>query len=161
MPATIIVFVESLLYTINDPLIGMITDKTRTKWRQFRPSLIHAAIFLFITTVLCYVQCNFGTTTTIVVAAISYTLWGMTYTIIDIPIWAISAGGSKKSSEKNTMVTLGKIGSIIGTAVVTVGSILIINAYGGERTASAYTITVIIIAAIACLLIMLAGLPTR
>src|SRR5690625_1669951 len=161
MAATIIVVVASLWDAINDPLMGMITDKTRTKWGKFRPYLIFTPIFLFITTVLCYVQFNFGTTTTIVVAAISYTLWGMTYTIIDIPIWAISAVVSKKSSEKNTMVTLGKIGSIIGTAVVTVGSILIINAFGGERTASAYTITVIIIAAIACLSIVLAGLTMR
>src|SRR5690625_335382 len=146
--ATSIIVIASFWDAINDPLMGMIADKTRTRWGKFRPYLIFAPIVLFVTTVLCYIQFNFGTSVTIIVAATSYVLWGMTFTVIDIPIWAISAVVSKKASEKNTMITLGKIGGVIGTAIVTVGSIIVINSFGGERSATAYTITAVIVAAI-------------
>ncbi len=158
---TVIVVIASLWDAINDPIMGMIADKTRTKWGKFRPYLIFAPIILLFTTTLCFVQFNVGTTATIILAAAFYILWGMTYTVIDIPIWAISAVVSKKSAERNTMVTLGKIGSIIGTAAVTVGSILVINMFGGERSATAFTMTALIIAAIAGITIFLAGTTLR
>src|SRR5690625_69223 len=159
--ATSIIVIASFWDAINDPLMGMIADKTRTRWGKFRPYLIFAPIVLFVTTVLCYIQFNFGTSVTIIVAATSYVLWGMTFTVIDIPIWAISAVVSKKASEKNTMITLGKIGGVIGTAIVTVGSIIVINSFGGERSATAYTITAVIVAAIACISIFITGLTLR
>src|SRR5690625_4480168 len=108
--ATAIVVFASLWDAINDPLMGMVADKTRSRRGKFRPYLIIGPIALFITTVLCYVHFSFGTSAAIIIAATCYVLWGMTYTVIDIPIWAISAVVSKKSNEKNTMITLGKIG---------------------------------------------------
>src|SRR5690625_1446202 len=159
--ATTIIVTASLWDAINDPLMGMIADKTRTRWGKFRPYLIFGPIAIFITTVLCYTQFNYGTLSTIIIAAICYVLWGMAFTVVDIPIWAISAVVSKKSSEKNTMITLGKIGGVIGTAIVTVGSIIVINGFGGERVATAYTITALIIAAIACISIIITGFSLR
>src|SRR5690625_2786823 len=159
--ATTIVVIASLWDAINDPIMGVIADKTRSRWGKFRPYLMFGPIALFVTTVLCYIPFNFGTSATIIVAATCYVLWGMAYTVVDIPIWAITAVVSKKSAEKNTMITLGKIGGVVGTAIVTVGSIIVINSFGGERVATAYTMTALIIAAIACASIVLTGFLIR
>ncbi|WP_407269417.1 MFS transporter [Radiobacillus sp. PE A8.2] len=159
--ATIIVVVASLWDAVNDPLMGMIADKTRTRWGKFRPYLIFGPIVLAATTILCFINFNLSSTAMIVLVAGCYILWGMAYTLCDIPIWAISSVVSKYSNEKNKMVMLGKIGGTVGTALATVGSIMVINAFGGERLSSAFTITAVIIASIAALMMMTTGLTLR
>lgn len=159
--ATIIVVVASLWDAINDPLMGMIADKTRTKWGKFRPYLIFGPIPLAITTILCYVKFDLSGPAVFIYAGIVYILWGMSYTICDIPIWAISAVVSKIQAEKNKMITLGKIGGTIGAAIVTVGSIVIINSFGGERLASAFTKTALLITIIAVIPIILTGVTLK
>lgn len=159
--ATVIVVIASLWDAINDPLMGMIADKTRTKWGKFRPYLIFGPIPLAITTILCYVKFNLNETSIVLYAGICYILWGMAYTVCDIPIWAISAVVSKNPNEKNKMITLGKIGGTVGTAIVTVGSIIIINIFGGERLPSAYTKSAILIALIGSSMITITGIVLK
>ncbi|MBU9714930.1 MFS transporter [Evansella tamaricis] len=159
--ATAIIVAASLWDAINDPLMGMIADKTRSRWGKFRPYLLFGPIVLAVTTILCFIQFNLSSTATIILVAACYILWGMSYTLCDIPIWAISSVVSKNSIEKSKMVTLGKIGGTVGTAIVTVGSIMVINAFGGEREASAFTITAVILATVAAMMMVTTGLTLR
>ncbi len=159
--ATVIVVAASLWDAINDPMMGFITDKTRTKFGKFRPYMIFAPIIIFFTTVLCFVALDIGVFATVLVAVVCYILWGMSYTVCDIPIWAVTSVVSHNPDERNVMVTLGRIGGTIGTVLVTVGSIQIINLFGGERVASAYTYTAILIAGVGALLMILAGLKIK
>lgn len=159
--ATIIIVVASLWDAINDPLMGMVADKTRTRWGKFRPYLIFGPIPLALTTMLCYIRFDLSGPAIFIYAGVCYILWGMSYTVIDIPIWAISAVVSTDPLEKNKMVTLGKIGGTIGAAIVTVGSIIIINGFGGERLASAYTKTAVIIALLGVSMIMYTGFTLK
>lgn len=159
--ATVIVLVASLWDAINDPLMGIITDRTRTKWGKFRPYMLIGPVIIAATTFLCFINFDMSPTATIIIAAISYILWGMSYTLCDIPIWAITSTVSHNADERNIMVTLGRIGGTIGTVIVTVGSIQIINLFGGERTASAYAISAVTIAGVGAVLMILAGIKTK
>ncbi|MFI3169404.1 MAG: glycoside-pentoside-hexuronide (GPH):cation symporter [Faecalibacterium sp.] len=159
--ATAIVVAASLWDAINDPMMGFITDRTRTKFGKFRPYMIFSPIIIFFTTVMCFVALDVGVMATVLIAVVCYILWGMSYTVCDIPIWAVTSVVSHNPDERNVMVTLGRIGGTIGTVLVTVGSIQIINLFGGERTASAYTYTAIAIAAVGALLMILAGVKIK
>ncbi|WP_251548957.1 MFS transporter [Neobacillus muris] len=159
--ATVIIVLASLWDAINDPLMGMIADKTRTRWGKFRPYLIFGPIVLAMTTIFCYIDFPLSGPAMVLLAAICYILWGMSYTVCDIPIWAISSVVSKNPNEKNKMVTLGKIGGTIGTAIVTVGSIMVIQAFGGERSPSAYTLTAVLLSVVAALMMVFTGLTLR
>lgn len=159
--ATIIVIVASLWDAVNDPMMGLVADRTRTKWGKFRPYMLIGPVIIACTTIFCFVQFNMAPMATIIIAAISYILWGMSYTVCDIPIWAITSTVSHNPDERNIMVTLGRIGGTIGTVLVTVGSIQVLNLFGGERVASAYTFTAIIIAGMGAVLMILAGMKTK
>ncbi len=159
--ATAIVVAASLWDAINDPMMGLITDRTRTKFGKFRPFMIFSPIVIFFTTVFCFVAFDVGVVPTVIIAVVSYILWGMSYTVCDIPIWAVTSVVSNDPDERNIMVTLGRIGGTIGTVLVTVGSIQIINLFGGERVASAYTYTALLIAGVGAALMVLAGVKVK
>ncbi|MFI3169184.1 MAG: glycoside-pentoside-hexuronide (GPH):cation symporter [Faecalibacterium sp.] len=159
--ATVIVVVASLWDAINDPMMGLITDRTRTKFGKFRPYMIFSPIAIFFTTVFCFVALDVGVGATVGIAVVCYILWGMSYTICDIPIWAVTSVVSTDPDERNIMVTLGRIGGTIGTVLVTVGSIQIINLFGGEREASAFTYTAIVIGFVGAALMIFAGVKIK
>ena len=158
---TIIMVAASLWDAINDILMGMIADRTRTRIGKFRPYLLAGPVFIGIVTVLCFVSFGGSPAGTVAVAAVCYVLWGMTYTVYDIPIWAISSVSSRSADEKNSMVTLGRIGGTLGTVIVSVGSVSLLNAFGGERSALAYTAMAAVIAGSGALLMLLSGFVLR
>ncbi len=159
--ATTMVVIASLWDAINDPMMGIITDRTRTKYGKFRPYMIFGPVVIIVTSILCFVNFNLSATATIIFAGVSYILWGMSYTLCDIPIWAITSTVSTVPEERTTMVTLGKIGGTIGTVIVSVLSVTLLNAFGGERVSSAYTIVAIIFVVIGGILMVIAGLKTK
>lgn len=158
---TIIMVAASLWDAVNDILMGMIADRTRTRIGKFRPYLLAGPVFIGIVTVLCFVSFGGSPAGTVAVAAVCYVLWGMTYTVYDIPIWAISSVSSRSADEKNSMVTLGRIGGTLGTVIVSVGSVSLLNAFGGERSAPAYTAMAAVIAGSGALLMLLSGFVLR
>ena len=74
--ATVIIVVASLWDAINDPLMGMIADKTRTRWGKFRPYLIFGPVVVGLTTILCFTHFGMGNAVTIALAATFYIVWG-------------------------------------------------------------------------------------
>ncbi len=155
--ATAIMLGASFWDAINDPMMGMLADRTRTRWGKFRPYLLIGPGILAAMTILCFADFSTTGSAPVAIYAIFYVLWGMSYTICDIPIWAISSVVSINPTGKTTMVTLGKIGGTIGAAIASVCSIMIINAFGGDRTPAAYTYSAATIAVIGGILMLLVG----
>ena len=52
--ASVIIIIASLWDAINDPIMGMIADNTRTKWGKFRPYLLFGSFLIGIITILCF-----------------------------------------------------------------------------------------------------------
>lgn len=158
---TVIMVTASLWDAVNDILMGMIADRTKTRWGKFRPYLLAGPFVIALATILCFVNFGGSAAGTVALAAVCYVLWGMSYTVYDIPIWAISSVSTHNPDEKNSMVTLGKIGGTLGTVIVSVGSVSLLNAFGGERSAGAYTAAACIIAGVGALLMLLSGFVLR
>ena len=159
--ASVILVIASIVDAFLDPVMGMITDKTRTKWGKFRPYLIFAPGLIAAATVLCFWDIGGSSTLTLVFAAATYLIWGMLYTVCDTPLWALSSVISRDPGERTLVVTLGKIGGMIGAVAVTVGGIQLLLAFGGERDTDAYLYSAIIIAVFAAISIFLAGINAK
>lgn len=159
--ASVILVVASIFDACLDPLMGMITDKTRSRWGKFRPYLLFAPFLIALATIVCFWDFRGSSTTTLVIATVSYLLWGMLYTVCDTPLWALSSVISTEPGERTLFVTLGKIGGTLGAVVITVGGIQALLAFGGERSTQAYLYSAIIIGIIAAFSIFLTGILTR
>ena len=71
---------------LNDPIMGSIVDRTRTKWGKCRPYLKWMAVPIGLMTILCFLPVwTPQTMTTFIIIAAIYVLWSVVYTIADVP----------------------------------------------------------------------------
>ncbi len=71
--------------TAIDPVMGVIGDRTNTKWGKFRPYLLWVAIPFGLIGVLLFTTPSFGATGKLIYAYVTYTLMMMAYTAINVP----------------------------------------------------------------------------
>ena len=111
--------------TINDPLMGSIIDKTRTRYGKLRPYLILVPLPLSIITVVFWsgpllMQNVADVTLKTIFMYISYFVWEFFYTIGDVPFWGMSTAISPSPSDRTRAISSarfisGLIGGISGT----------------------------------------------
>ena len=105
----------------NDPIMGAVVDKTRTRYGKLRPYLIFVPIFLGITTVLFFGGPIFLTDAAskpmrIVYMCITYFIWEFFYTIGDIPFWGLSSAISPSPLDRSRVIKSARlISGIIGS----------------------------------------------
>lgn len=106
---------------INDPMMGTIVDKTRTKWGKCRPYLIYFPAIIGLVTVLGFINGNYAyaesTTKKVMIvawAAISYIAWGMVFTVCDIPLWGITSLMTEDENDRSKILGLARIAAGVG-----------------------------------------------
>lgn len=102
---------------INDPLMGIVADKRTTKLGKLKGYIVYAAPLIAILTVAMYT--NPGLTSDkskMIYAAVTYILWGMSYTMADVPFWSIPNVMTRNPEERGQVVSFAKTLNGIGTA---------------------------------------------
>jgi GPH family glycoside/pentoside/hexuronide:cation symporter len=85
---------------VNDPMMGMIADRTSTRWGKFRPYLVWIAIPFGVLGVLTFTTPELNDTGKLIYAYITYTLLMMAYTAINVPYSAIMGVITPNSHER-------------------------------------------------------------
>ncbi len=127
----VIIAVARVWDAINDPMMGTIVDKTRTKWGKCRPYLLIFPAIIGLITIGCFLNGVYTDATTsagkaliVAWAAVSYILWGMLFTACDIPIWGITSLMTEDENDRSKILGLARlvagVGGI-GVLVVQVG----------------------------------------
>ncbi|MCL1952256.1 MAG: MFS transporter, partial [Oscillospiraceae bacterium] len=114
----------------NDPIMGTIVDKTRTKWGKCRPYLLFVPVINGVITMLCFLCLPYdnGAGASAAHNALIalwaggfYVLWGMTYTAGDIPLWGISALMTEDEKHRQKLQAGARLAAGIGSAVAVLG----------------------------------------
>lgn len=114
----------------NDPIMGIIVDNTETKWGKFRPYLLFVPFIMGITTILCFLKLDLSPQMKIVYAYITYILWGMSFTAMDIPYWSMSAAITLDPQERNKVVMFPRTMSMVGFLIVNVATLPLVSSFG-------------------------------
>jgi len=91
---------------VNDPLMGIIADRTHTRWGKFRPYLLWFCVPLAVAGVFTFSVPNFGMTGKIVYAYVTFILIMMLYTAINIPYTALLGVISPDSDERTSVSSI-------------------------------------------------------
>lgn len=129
---------------VNDPMMGALADRTRTRWGRFRPWLLFMALPIAIMLVLNFSAPNLGPTGKIVYAAIVYVLMSMTFTAIDVPYWTMPAAMSNSVAKRTVIYSASRTSTTVTTAVVAIVAVPLITALGGGSMARGYQSTAIV-----------------
>jgi len=148
--------------TANDPIMGVIGDRTNTRWGKFRPYLFWVAVPFGITGVILFTTPNFNEMGKLVYAYITYTLMMMVYTAINVPyaslLGVMTADGNERTSFASFRMLFAFGGSIL---VVLIYQPLVDIFKKGVAETTAYQLTMVVIGLIAIGFFMLTFLWTR
>lgn len=100
--------------TVNDPLMGAVVDKTRTRYGKLRPYLLLVPLPLSVATILFWsgpllLQNTKEMTLKIVYMYASYLIWEFFYTLGDVPFWSLSAAISPTPSDRARAITSARV----------------------------------------------------
>lgn len=105
----------------NDPIMGSIVDKTRTKWGKCRPYLKWMAFPIAIMTIACFLPVfQEKATSTFIVVGIIYVLWSVAYTVADVPYWGLSTCMTNDTVVRGNLLTVTRLLCTLGAGIVTV-----------------------------------------
>jgi Na+/melibiose symporter-like transporter len=135
----------------NDPIMGTIVDKTRTKIGKCRPWLLAVPVINGVITMVCFLSPQYDVDASaakkalvICFAAFFYIAWGMTYTAGDIPLWGISALMTEDEKDRQKLQAAARIAAGIGAGIAVLGFQPLALAFGQgllAKRAAAFGIT--------------------
>ena len=103
---------------VNDPIMGIIADRTRTRWGKFRPYLIWISIPMAVVGVFMFTTPDLSANGKIAYAYITYTLMMMAYTAINIPYSALMGVLSPNTQERTSVSTYRFVLAFVGAFLV-------------------------------------------
>ncbi|MBQ6873970.1 MAG: MFS transporter [Clostridia bacterium] len=114
----ILMLAARLWDAINDPLMGMIADKSKaTKLGKMKKYILYGIAPIAILTVLLYMSPDLPKTELMIYAAVTYVLWGMTYTLADVPFWGLPNLMTPGAEERGYVISYTKNLNSIGSAL--------------------------------------------
>lgn len=110
--------VARIIDAITDPIMGIIVDNTNTKLGKSRPYLFVVPIFMGVATIMCFSSPDLSYSNKIIWMYVSYILWGISFTAMDIPYWSLSANITRSSQGKTKIVTAARTVAYVGNFIV-------------------------------------------
>jgi glycoside/pentoside/hexuronide:cation symporter, GPH family len=126
---------------VNDPLMGIIADRTNTRWGKFRPYLIWISGPLAVIGVFTFFTPDFSVTGKIIYAYITYTLIMMAYTAINIPYSALMGVLSPNTIERTSVSTYRFVLAFVGAFLVQGLTLPLVNFFGKGDQAVGFPFT--------------------
>ena len=101
-----------------DPFVGILADRTETRWGKFRPYLLWMMIPFGIMGVITFTTPDLGTTGKIIYAYITYSLMMMVYSLINVPYASLMGVMSSDGKERTSLATFRFIFAFGGSMLV-------------------------------------------
>jgi GPH family glycoside/pentoside/hexuronide:cation symporter len=147
--------------TLLDPVMGMVADRTRSRWGQFRPWLLWMAVPYGIAGVMTFVTPDFSPSGKLLYAYVTYTLVMMVYTAINIPYGALLGVITRHSEERTRLSSFRFLGAFAGNLIVQGSLLYLVKTLGHGNDRRGYPLAMGIYALAAIGLFLLTFSYTR
>jgi glycoside/pentoside/hexuronide:cation symporter, GPH family len=146
---------------LSDPLMGVIADRTKTRWGKFRPYLLWMALPYSVLAVLAFTTPDFGPTGKVIYAGATYLLLMTVFTAINLPYSSLGAVMTSDSYERAGLNSYRFGFAFTGQLIVTGLALYLAAHFGKGDMAKGYQYTMILFAIISFVLFMITFTTTR
>lgn len=133
---------------VNDPMMGFIVDNTRTRWGKFRPWILIGTLINAVILVLLFKGPELEGFALYAYYSVMYILWGMTYTIMDIPYWSMLPSMSSTKEERDSTSVIPRIFASSAWLLVGAFGLKMIDTLGQGNEAKGYAASSVVVAAV-------------
>ena len=145
----------------NDPLMGIIADRTQTRWGKFRPYILWMAIPYSVLAVLTFTTPDFGETGKVIYAGATYLLLMTVFTAINLPYSSLGAVMTADTTERAGLNSYRFIFAFVGQLIVSGTALTLANYFGGGDNAKGYQYTLTLFAVISLVLFYITFKTTK
>ncbi len=153
--------VTKVVDAISDPAMGLIADRTESRWGKYRPYLLWAAIPYALLGYLLFLGPEFSDSGKLIFAYASYTLVMLAYTAINVPYSALLAVISPVAQERTKATQFRFIFASTGTLAVGALAKPLVGWLGGEDEVLGFRLTIILFAVLSVLIFWTTFATTR
>lgn len=119
--ATFLMLVTRIWDAVSDPMMGIIADRTQTKWGKYRPYLMWVAIPFSIVGILLFTTPEMAYAGKRIWAYVTYIMMMTVYTAINVPYGAMLGVMTSDSDEKTVFSSFRMFFAYAGSFVVLAG----------------------------------------
>ena len=153
--------VTKIVDAITDPAMGLIADRTSTRWGKYRPYLLWMAIPYALLGYLLFLGPELGDTGKLIFAYVSYSLVMLVYTAINVPYSALLAVIHPQASEREKATQWRFIFASLGTILVGAIAKPLVDYFGGGNELLGYRLTIILFAVLSVFMFSIVFFSTK
>ncbi|WP_068717926.1 glycoside-pentoside-hexuronide (GPH):cation symporter [Vibrio tritonius] len=150
-----------VLDAISDPAMGLVSDRTKSRWGKFRPYLLFAPVPFAVSCVLTYTVPDLSMMAKMFYASATYILMTLMYTIVNIPYCAL---GGVITAEPEQRISLQSYRFVISTAGGMISTVLmlpLVKWIGGDDQVWGYQGAIIVLSVVATILFFICFATTH
>ena len=131
-----ILMIARVFDAANDPFMGVVVAKTNSRWGKFRPWLFTGTILNAFVLYALFAAPAVSGKALMTYFAVMYILWGVTYTMMDIPFWSMIPAVTSTTKERENLSVVGRTCAGVGYALINVFTVMAVSKLGSgvERT---------------------------
>lgn len=123
--------VTRIFDAVNDPIMGVIADRTDSRWGKFRPYIAAFAVPLAVGGVLAFTTPDFSPTGMLVYAYVTYSLLIVLYTAVNVPYSALMGVITPSSRERTEVSTFRFVAAFVGQFIIGATALTLVERLGG------------------------------
>ncbi len=151
LPATfvgLILMIARVFDALNDPFMGVLVAKTKTRFGRFRPWLFTGTVLNAFVLYALFAAPELGEPQMMVYFSVVYILWGVTYTMMDIPYWSMIPAVTDTPKDRENLSVVGRTCAGVGSALIAMGTMLLVGMLGGNNEREGFRWVALIVSVI-------------
>ena len=144
----LILMIARVFDALNDPFMGVIVAKTRTRWGRFRPWILTGTVLNALVLYALFAAPDLSQAGMMVYFSIVYILWGVTYTMMDIPYWSMIPAVTSTPADRENLSVVGRTCAGVGAALIAMFTMLLVGALGGNSERAGFKYVALIVSVV-------------
>nr|WP_299337535.1 MFS transporter [Allomuricauda sp.] len=153
--------VSKIIDAVSDPGMGLIADRTQTRWGKYRPYLLYMAIPYGVLGYLVFLGPDLSDTGKLIYAYVTYILVYIAFTAINVPYSALLAVISPVAEERTKATTYRFIFAGLGSLLIAMFATPLATFFGGGDEAKGFRLTMALFATLAVIIFIIVFLTTK